>query len=45
MEPQKNIFLFAFMINKFKEEEEEEEERKKKGCNLFDHRDDFVKYN
>ena len=44
MEPQKNIFLFAFMINKFKEEEEEEE-RKKKGCNLFDHRDDFVKYN
>ena len=40
MESQKNIFLFAFIINKF---EEEEEERKKGGCNSFDHRDDFVK--
>ena len=41
MEPQKNIFLFAFTINKFKQEEE----REKEGCNSFDHRDNFVKYN
>ena len=35
MEFQKNIFLFAFTINKFKEKEE----REKGGCNSFDHRD------